>query len=220
MKIAKITLMSVMLILAAAVVWAQCPVACQQPVQCPTPCPVQCPQPCPQPCPQECPPVCTCPSAVAAAMGAGPAADLQGLECPNFDPAYIGKMVNQYTKIANVTAYGAQYATDSNLRAISREINGYMTSATAKLQGGFGCLTCPVAVDCNAGQDIISQLPCDCFNQVYATTLAQMLTQAQNADTIAAAKSTCPGLRQQAQFLSGKESNWIFRLNRWVGDHP
>ncbi|MCE5323520.1 hypothetical protein LLG46_09440 [bacterium] len=223
MKYAKLTLISVMLIFAASVVWAQCPTCVQpQAVQCPT-CvqpQVKCIQCCPspQPCPKVC--GCPCPSAVPAAMGAGPAADLQCLECPNFDPAYAQKMFGQYTTIAAVTAYGAQHANNSNLRAISREINGYMNSAASKLQGYYYGLTCSrLSVDCGAGQDIIAQFPCECFDGVYATTLSQLLSQARAADTLGSTRAVTPGMRQQAQFLTSKEGNWIFRLNRWVGDN-
>ncbi|MEN6355496.1 MAG: hypothetical protein ABFD83_00265 [Armatimonadota bacterium] len=219
MKYAKLTLIGVMLILAASVVLAQCPTCVQpQKMQCPA-----CIQPqvqCVQPCPQECPKACPCPAAVPAAMGAGPAADLQCLECPNFDPAYAEKMFGQYSTIAAVTAYGAQHATNSNLRAISREINGYMNSAAAKLQGYYGTLTCAqLSADCGAGSDIIAQFPCDCFDGVYATTLSQLLNQARAADTLGSTRAVTPGMRQQAQFLTSKEGSWIFRLNRWVGDN-
>ena len=153
-------------------------------------------------------------------MGAGPAADLQCLECPNFDPAYAGKMFGQYSTIAAVTKYGAEHATDGNLRAISREINGYMNGAATKLQGYYGGLTCgQLSVDCGIAQAIISEFPCDCFDGVYATTLSQLLGQARAADTLGATRAVTPGMRQQAQFLTAKEGNWIYRLDRWVGEH-
>lgn len=228
MRYAKWTLFTFILILAASAVWAQC-ATCPQPaqVQCPAPCPVQqvqCPEPCPvqQPCPQACP-ACPCPASVPAAMGAGPAADLQGLACPEFDPAYASRMYTQNNTIIAVTAFGAQRATDNNLRDISREINGYYTSANAKLQGWYSAATCePLSADCGVAQPIIDQLssqPCECFDAVYARTLSELVRQSNAANSIAATQATTPQMRQQAQFLSEKESDWTMRLDRWVNDH-
>ena len=155
------TLLSVILILAASVVWAQCPIACPQP------CPVAM-----QPCPQACPQACPCPASVPAAMGAGPAAGLQCINCPDFDAAYATEMYAQNSVIIAVTELGMQRANDSNLRDISGEINGYMVSANGKLQGWYGVIACgPVSPNCAEAQAIIAELsaqPASCFDAVYA----------------------------------------------------
>lgn len=238
MRYAKWTLMTIMFILAASVVWAQCPTAtCPQPVQvqpvqvqCPQPCPVVqqtcpqvCPEPCPQTCPQPCPTACPCPSSVPAAIGAGPAATLEGLQCPDFDPAYTSSVYAQNSVILAVTEYGMQRTTDRNLRNISGEIHGYLASANNKLAGMYGTVGCgTVAPDCSRAQAIIAELaatPDDCFNAVYARTLSELLRQNSAANTLAASRSNTTAMRNQAQFLADKESDWVFRLDRWVNDH-
>lgn len=231
----KYTLMVVILILAASVAWAQLPTTymqfpCAGPcevaeVACPQPCPVvtQAPCPAPQECPQVCPPVCPCPAAVPAAIGAGPAADLQGVVCPNFDPAYAAEMYQQNATIIAVTAYGMQRAHDKNLRDISGEINGYLTSADTKLQGWYGATACAqLTIDCTRAEAIIAELcnqPDECFDAVYARTLSELLRQSDAAETLAASQTLQPDMRAQAQFLSEKESNWTMRLDRWVSEH-
>lgn len=211
MKYATWTLMAFILVLAASAVWAQCSTV----VQCPLPCPL----------PQQACSVCTCPcpTAVPAAMGAGPAAGLECLGCPDFDAAYASRMYAQNSVIIAVTQYGMQRATDANLRDISGEINGYLTSANGKLQAWYGAFACSAASpDCARADAIIAQLaatPANCFNAVYARTLSQLLQQSNAADSIAATKAVTAPMRQQAQFLSGKESNWTMRLDRWVSDH-
>ncbi|MCE5313820.1 MAG: hypothetical protein ABFD49_08965 [Armatimonadota bacterium] len=228
MKYARWTLVMLMFILAASVVWAQCPTCVrtapvQVQTQCPQPCQV-CPKPCAEPCqvcPQPC--GCPCPAAVPAATGAGPAAGLECLECPNFDPAYASRMYEQNSVIIAVTEYGMQRTTNGNLRNISGEINGYLTSANAKLQRWYGNMACAqVSPDCGRAQAIIADLesqPCDCFDAVYASTLSQLLQQSRAADTLGATRAATPAMRQQAQFLASKDANWVFRLDRWVGDH-
>ena len=112
---------------------------------------------------------------------------------------------------------------DGNLRDISGEINGYLTSANNKLQSWYGVMSCGVASpDCAKAQAIINQLaatPASCFDAVYAQTLSQLLHQSQSADVVGGQRSLTPDMRQQAQFLSGKEADWAFRLDRWVTDH-
>jgi hypothetical protein len=221
MKYAKLTLATVILLLAASVAWAQCGV-----VACPAPCPVvvqPCPAPCPvvvQPCPQAC--ACPCPEAVPAAMGAGPASVLPCEGC-GFDAAYAGSMYAQNSVIIAVTAYGTQRASNDNLRDISSEINGYLTSANSKLQAWYGVVACSaVAPDCAKADAIIAQLsatPASCFDAVYARTLSELLRQSNAADSIGGTRAMTPAMRQQAQFLSGKEADWTFRLDRWVTDH-
>lgn len=220
MRYAKWTLAMVLLIIASSAVWAQC-LTCgvPEPVQ------VQCPSPCAAPCPQPCPPVacaCPCPAAVPAAIGAGPAAFLPCDTC-SFDPAYASSMFAQNSVIIAVTQYGMTRASDDNLRDISGEINGYLTSANNKLQGWYGAVACSVASpDCARAQAIIAQLastPNSCFNAVYAKTLSELLRQSNAANTIGGQRALTPPMRQQAQFLAGKESDWAFRLDRWVNDH-
>lgn len=219
MKYAKWTLAIFILALAAPAVWAQCGMgACGIPVAQPV---VQCP--CPTPCAAPvCPCSCPCPAAVPAALGAGPAAFLPCAGC-GFDAAYAGSMYAQNSVIIQVTAYGAQRATDENLRDISREINGYMTSANNKLQGWYGVVACSTASpDCARAQAIIAQLqtvPASCFNAVYAKTLSQLVQQSYAADSIGGERAMTPKMKQQAQFLSGKESDWSMRLDRWVNEH-
>jgi len=212
MRYAHWTLLSVILILAASVAWAQCPIAC--------------PQPCPiaqQPCPEACPQACPCPASVPAAMGAGPAAGLQCINCPDFDAAYASRMYAQNSVIIAVTEFGMQRANDSNLRDISGEINGYLTSANGKLQGWYGVIACgPVSPNCAEAQAIIAELsaqPASCFDAVYARTLSQLLNQSNAADTLAGTRLVTTPMREQAQFLAGKGADWSFRLDRWVGDH-
>jgi hypothetical protein len=155
-------------------------------------------------------------------MGAGPAVGLECLECPDFDPAYACKMYAQNSVIIAVTEYGAKRATDGNLRAISREINAYLTSANGKLQTWRGAMTCDQCTgDCDRAQAIIAQLSenCTCFDGIYAKTLSELLHQSDCADTLGGTKAVTPQLRQQAQFLTGKDADWTMRLDRWVGDH-
>lgn len=229
MKYGTWTLAIFVLLLAAPAAWAQCGVgACGIPVvqpvqvQCPCPAPCQCPAPCPAPAcgPQVC--ACPCPAAVPAALGAGPAAVLPCAGC-GFDATYASQMYAQNSVIIQVTQYGAQRTTDGNLRDISNEINGYLTSANNKLQGWYGAVACSAASpDCARAQAIIAQLqatPASCFNAVYAKTLSQLLQQSYAADTIGGERAMTPQMKQQAQFLSGKESDWSMRLDRWVSDH-
>ena len=171
MRYAKWTLLMAVLILAASAAYAECPCGSVAPA-CPAPCPaaVQCPAPCPAPacpaptCPSAactvCPPVCPCPAAVPAAIGAGPCSCLQGLQCPNFDPAYAQAMFADYSTIIAVTQYGAGRAIDHNLRDISGEINGYLTSGSNKLQVWFGTISCGSRLQpcCDKAQAIIAQL--------------------------------------------------------------
>lgn len=156
-------------------------------------------------------------------MGAGPAVGLDCLTCNDFDAAYARQMYAQNSVIIAVTAFGAQRATDDNLRDISSEINGYLTSANGKLQAWYGAVACSAASpDCARAQAIIAQLastPSNCFNAVYASTLSQLIRQSGAADAIAASRAVTPPMRQQAQFLSGKDSEWTMRLDRWVSDH-
>jgi hypothetical protein len=224
------TLAILTLLVTASAVWAQCPSCYARPVQvqCPGACPARCPAPCPvpkPPCPQPCPQACACPcpTAVPASMGAGPADGLGCMTCPDFDAAYASRMYAQNSVIIAVTQYGGQRTTNDNLRDISGEVNQYLTSANGKLQAWYGAATCGQAnPDCGRAQAIIADLanqPDNCFDAVYARTLSQLLGQSNAADTIGGQQAASPQMRQQAQFLSAKESDWTFRLDRWVGDH-
>jgi hypothetical protein len=231
-KYAASTALLVIMLLAGTAVWAQCPTACPEQVQapCPQPCPAPvtvCPQPCPAPvqaCPQPCPQTVCCPG-VPAAVGAGPCPDLSTLQCPDFDPAYARTINEQYSTIIAVTEVGMQRATDRNLRDISREIHDRMMSANSKLAMGFGYGTqcgppCPL-VDTSRAQAIIASL-CGagpCFDVTYAQTLSALVKQAQTSDELAGTRATNPAIRQQSQFMTGLESNWSMRLDRWVTDH-
>lgn len=214
------TLAFVVLLLAAPAAWAQCPTCFTQPaqVQCPTPCPVPCATP--QLCPQAC--ACPCPAAVPASMGAGPAAMLPCDTCA-FDAAYAGSMYAQNSVVIAVTQYGTQRVSNGNLRDISSEINGYLTSANNKLQSWYGVVACGVASpNCAEADAILAQLastPANCFDAVYAKTLSQLLQQSTSADAIGGQRSLTPQMRQQAQFMSRRSADWAFRLDRWVTDH-
>lgn len=227
-------LLTAILVIAASAVWAQgcatcgqipqvqCP-SCVQTTQC---CPQTCPEPCPTPCPTPCPcpqACCPCPAAVPASMGAGPAANLQCLNACNFDATYASNMYAHNSVIIAVTEYGMQRASDRNLRDISGEINRYLTSANEKLQGWYGPAACtPLSADCAKAQAIINELSCipaNCFDAAYAKTLSQLLCQSANANSIGGTQALSPQMKQQAQFLTGKEADWTMRLNRWVTDH-
>ena len=222
-----VSIMTILLFLAGTAVWAGAG-AC--PAPCPAPCPPACTPVCGPVCPPEpvcepvcapvCPPVCPCPAAVPAALGAGPAGGLAGLECPDFDPAYAQKMYEQNSVIIAVTQFGAQNATDKNLRAISREINGYMTSANDKLAGWFGCCV-ELGADCPRAEAIIAELSseCECFDSVYAKTLSTLLKQSTCAEDLGAARNVTGVMKQQADFLAKREAGWTFRLDRWLTDH-
>lgn len=140
-----------------------------------------------------------------------------------FDAAYASSMYAQNSVIIAVTAYGRQRIANDNLRDISGEINGYLTSANGKLQSWYGAVACGAASpDCSRADAIIAQLagtPASCFDAVYAKTLSQLLQQSHDADVIGGQRAATPQMRQQAQFLSGKEADWSFRLDRWVSDH-
>ncbi len=133
-------------------------------------------------------------------------------------------MYAQNSVIIAVTQYGRQRAHDGNLRDISYEINSYLTSANGKLQSWYGAVACGAASpDCARAQAIINQLatvPTNCFDAVYATTLSQLVHQSYAADVIGGQQAVTAPMRQQAQFLSGKEANWGMRLDRWVAEHP
>lgn len=158
-------------------------------------------------------------------MGAGPAVGLECLQCPEFDPAYACKAYAHNSVIIAVTEFGAQRASDGNLRAISREINGYLKSANGKLQAWRGTMTCDCAqcaADCACAQEIIDKLSkedCACFDGVYARTLSELISMSRCADELAGTRAITPQMRQQAQFLTGKGADWTMRLDRWVGDH-
>ena len=219
MRYAKWTLAAAILLMAATAVWAQCPTCFSEPVQAPC---LTCPAPCPLPqaCPQAC--ACPCPAAVPAAIGAGPAAFLPCDTC-EFDRVYAGSMYAQNSVVIAVTQYGGQRARDGNLRDISGEIHEYLTSANSKLQSWYGVVACSIASpDCARADAIIAQLaatPASCFDAVYAKTLSQLLQQSDDADAIGGQRALTPQMRQQAQFLTGKEANWAFRLDRWVADN-
>ena len=133
-------------------------------------------------------------------------------------------MFAQYSTIIAVTQYGEGRAVDHNLRDISREINGYVTSASSKLQGWYGTISCGGQLQpcCDNAQAIIAELaaqPIACFDAVYAKTLSQLLQQANSGDTLGATQAMNVDMRDQAGFMNGKESDWTFRLDRWVTDH-
>lgn len=208
MRYAQWNLLTVALVLVASVAWAQCP------------CPVQ--VPCPPPCPVVQPCTCPCPAAVPASLGAGPAANLPCGGC-DFDRTYAAGMYAQNSVIIAVTQYGGQRASNENLRDISYEINSYLTSANAKLQAWYGAVACGAASpNCAEAEAIISQLatvPANCFDAVYAQTLSQLVHQSYAADVIGGQQAVTAPMRQQAQFLSGKEADWGMRLDRWVAQH-
>jgi len=132
-------------------------------------------------------------------------------------------MYAQNSVIIAVTEFGMQRANNHNLRDISGEINGYLTSANAKLQAWYGAVACASASpDCARAQAIIAELcatPASCFDAVYARTLSQLLTQSNAADTLGGDRTVTRPMREQAQFLSAKEADWAFRLDRWVSEH-
>ncbi|MCL5103826.1 MAG: hypothetical protein M1133_06885 [Armatimonadetes bacterium] len=152
-------------------------------------------------------------------MGAGPA--LAGLECPDFDPAYARGIYSQYATIIAVTDFGMQRVTDKNLRNISGEIRDRLTSANQKLAVAYsscGCLT----ADTTRAQAIIADLckeTASCFDVTYAKTLSALIKQATPADELAGTKSLNSAMKDQAQFMTGVESDWAMRLDRWVTDH-
>jgi hypothetical protein len=131
-------------------------------------------------------------------------------------------MFAQNSVIIAVTQYGMTRASDSNLRDISGEINGYLTSANNKLQNWYGTVACSVASpDCARAQAIIDQLaatPDNCFNAVYARTLSELLRQSNAANVAGGQRALTPAMRQQAQFLSRREADWAFRLDRWANE--
>lgn len=227
MRYARWTLVMAVLLLATSAVWAGCNSCVPRTVQVQQPCPVPCPQPvaqpCPQPCPPPCPVVCPCPTAVPASVGAGPAALISTLDCPEFDASYASSVFAQNSIIIAVTQYGAQRAQNGNLRDISREIHGYMTSANNKLQGWYGVIACATASpDCARAEAILAQLaavPDDCFDAVYARTLSELIGQNHAANQLASTRTATVQMRQQAQFLTAKEDDWQMRLDRWVNDH-
>ncbi len=204
MKYAASTLMVMIMMLIGSAVWAACPETC--PGTCPEP--VQCPKTC-------------CEASIPAAIGMGPQGDLMGIGCPDFDPAYIKRVFQQNATIIAVTEYGMQQAANRNLQNISYEINGRLVSANQKLisaYAGCGCLT----ADKSQADAIIAEL-CgitgNCFDVTYAKTLSALLRQSKDADDLAITKAGDLRLQQQAQFMSGKENDWVFRLDRWVTDH-
>lgn len=125
--------------------------------------------------------------------------------------------------IIAVATEGIQRAQSKNLRDISGEIRTRLTSANDKLASWYmGMVGCTIPVDYSRAQVIANTLAAargDCFDMLYAQTLSGLLQQSKDADDIAAAQSALPEMRQQAQFMSGVNGDWIFRVNRWLTDH-
>jgi hypothetical protein len=132
------------------------------------------------------------------------------------------KKYQQNTTIIAVATQGIQRATDKNLRDISGEIRTRLTSENNKLAAwyaGMGMGTIPV--DYSKTQIVVNSLAAangGCFDILYAQTLSGLLQQAKCADDIAAQKSALPEMKQQAEFMSGVNGDYIFRLNRWLTD--
>jgi hypothetical protein len=128
-------------------------------------------------------------------------------------------MYEQNATIIAVTEYGRGRTTNDNLRDISGEIHDRLVGANAKIAAAFagcGCLTADLA----RAQAIIADLCGEkCFDMAYAKTLSALVKQSQAADEIGGTKAVNPVLNQQAQFMTENESDWAFRLDRWVTDH-
>ena len=142
-----------------------------------------------------------------------------GLECPDFDPAYAQRVYEQNATIVAVTEFGRGRTTNDNLRDISGEIHDRLVGANAKITAAYascGCLT----ADLTRAQEIIAQL-CNeqCFDAAYAKTLSALVKQSQAADGLAGTRAVNTTLQQQARFMTDRESDWAFRLDRWVSDH-
>lgn len=246
MKTATILTVALLFALGATAAWAQCPPepVCPAPVvTCPAPAPVcppagpVCPAPepvCPAPvveCPPRCCPTqmttptaqCPCPTANPAAWGAGPAGDLTGLECQDFDKAYIERMYNLNSTIIALTGEGIQRTTDRNLRDISGEIRTTKTEENIRLaswysQMGYGT----IPVNFERTQAVIGSLnePMGaCFDVAYAQTLSGLLKQSRDANGLAAGQGAFGELMAQANTAGSRDSNYVFRLDRWVTEH-
>lgn len=190
---------------------AQCP--CAAPVVAAAPC--ETPPPCLQACPNAC-----CSASVPGAIGAGPAPGLAALQCPDFDPAYASRIIQQNNVIIAVAEVGTQRATDRNLRNISGDVRQRLMGANDKIATKYG-LCAPLPTDDARAQAIIAGL-CgegDCFDMAYAKTLSELVHQSGSADELAGTRAVTPTLHKQAQFMTGQESDWGFRLDRWVTDH-
>lgn len=203
---------------------ATCPV-CPAPVaQCPTPVATACPSCGPAPTAQQ--PACEanpcnacCQVAIPGAVGAGPAPALAGLQCPDFDPAYAQKIIEQNNKIIAVTEAGMQQACDRNLRNISGDIRARLISANNKIAERYG-IPCPPPTGAGPAQAIIAGLGCgECVDMAYAKTLSELVKQSQAADSLAASQAVDVTLNRQGRFMADKEADWAFRLDRWVTAH-
>ena len=216
MRSSSILIMALLFMLAATMAFAQ---------PCPTQCPVACPEVCPQACPQVqlCPQQCPCPAINPAAIGAGPAPDLAGLSCGEFDKAYMQSMFNQNNSLIVLTTYGVQRVANETLRDISGEIQNNVTgenSYLAPIYAGMECGTIPV--DFNRPPMIINSLSEStdrCFDIAYTQTLVGVLQQARDANALAVNRSTMPQMRDLARAAVAREDCEIMRLQRWLREH-
>ncbi|MEN6357010.1 MAG: hypothetical protein ABFD83_08015 [Armatimonadota bacterium] len=208
MRHVHIIMFTLAIVLAAAAVSAQtCPPATQE-------CKPACP-----PCISGCP---AASQAVSAALGAGPASNLQNLCSADFDKAYMQNMYQLHTTIAAFTTQGIEQTTDKNLRDLSNRVRDEQTSMNEKLSAwARTCNICPLPIDYAKVQAIVNTLPkCDdCnFNTEYARTLSMLLSQQRDADQLAVAQSPTKQLRDAASCSLTATQKEINSLVKWIGD--
>lgn len=158
-----------------------------------------------------------CQVAVPGAIGAGPAFQLQGLQCPEFDTAYAQKIIEQNNLVIAVTEVGMQRACDRNLRNLSGDIRARLMAANNKIVTRFGVCP-PLPTDSARVQAILASLCAqgDCFDIAYARTLSELVKQSSAANTLACSRAVDPTLQRQGGFMAEQEAGWAFRLDRWT----
>jgi uncharacterized protein (DUF305 family) len=209
MRHVHIIMLTLAIVLSATSLFAQtCPSSAP-------PCP---PATCP-PCISGCP---VAPQAVAAALGAGPAADLQNLCGGDFDRCYIQSMYQLHATIIAFTTQGIEQTNDRNLRDLSIRIRDEQYKANEKLAAwARQCGICPLPVDYCKIQAVVNTLPpCgDCnYNSEYARTLSMLLSQQRDADQLAIAQSPTKQIRNMATTTVATTQREINSLLKWIGD--
>ncbi|MCE5313469.1 MAG: hypothetical protein ABFD49_05600 [Armatimonadota bacterium] len=206
MRHAHIALFAIALTLAAVVVSAQC-------------CPPAATEPC---CPSSLSSCMPASQAVSAALGAGPAVDLQKLCGADFDKAYLQSMYQLHATIGAFVTQGIEQTSDKSLRDLSVKIRDEQTKWNENLAAwARACNDCPLPVDYSKVQAIVNTLPkCnDCnFNAEYARTLSMLLSQQRDADQLAIANSSIKQLQTAAAASVTSTQKQINSLLKWIGD--
>ncbi|MCE5199230.1 MAG: hypothetical protein ABFD54_15895 [Armatimonadota bacterium] len=174
--------------------------------------------------PQTCPPATgmQVPIGVPAAIGAGPATDLQYLTGSEFDRGYIRSMYQLNTTISALATQGIEQSTDKNLKDLSGKIRYEKTTQNEKLAMWYRDMGLGrVPVDYSRANAIVNTLltPSDPqFNANYARTMTSLLQQDRDAAQLGVSRLTRDDVRDQAKIVVNSTQNEIVALQRWIGE--